>query len=161
MREPKRDNKCVVCGVVFKTYRHKCRAHCSRKCMGVTQAKQYAAARSVHKCEGCGKQYSVAAHRIAVTRFCSRACANPVISKEYAPKRGDLLRGTGKRTKYLKLNNRHMHRVVMEKKLGRALRPGEVVHHIDGNSWNNDPKNLMVTTQSEHVRIHAAERRRK
>jgi hypothetical protein len=36
------------------------------------------------------------------------------------------------------------HRLVAEEKLGRRLREGEVVHHIDGNTANNDPKNIDV-----------------
>lgn len=51
-----------------------------------------------------------------------------------------------------------MHRVVAELKLGRALLPGEIVHHIDGDKWNNDPDNLAVMTQAEHARIHCIER---
>lgn len=41
-----------------------------------------------------------------------------------------------------------------EKKIGRELEPGEIVHHIDGNKKNDDPDNLMVITQSEHIREH-------
>ena len=36
------------------------------------------------------------------------------------------------------------HRLVAEKTLGRFLKPDEVVHHIDGNTKNNDPDNLQV-----------------
>lgn len=46
------------------------------------------------------------------------------------------------------------HQVVMERVLGRPLQPGEVVHHIDENKGNNDPSNLMLTTQAEHIREH-------
>lgn len=49
------------------------------------------------------------------------------------------------------------HQIVMEQKLGRSLTPGEVVHHIDGNKANNDPANLQLTTQSEHIREHLAD----
>ena len=31
-----------------------------------------------------------------------------------------------------------------------------VVHHADGDHWNNDPKNLMLLTHLEHRRLHAA-----
>lgn len=44
------------------------------------------------------------------------------------------------------------HRVVAERKLGRALRRGEVVHHIDGNKQNNEPDNLEVLASSAHHR---------
>ena len=37
------------------------------------------------------------------------------------------------------------HIVVAENKLGRALAPGEIIHHLDGNSQNNDSENIFVT----------------
>jgi hypothetical protein len=42
----------------------------------------------------------------------------------------------------------------MEKKLGRKLKPGEVVHHIDENKRNNDPENLSLTDGSSHTKNH-------
>jgi len=56
---------------------------------------------------------------------------------------------------YAKKFGRHVHRMVMEEKLGRALLPGEVVHHIDNNARNNHPDNLMVfKSQKEHLNWH-------
>lgn len=46
------------------------------------------------------------------------------------------------------------HRLVMEKELGRYLKPDELVHHIDGDKLNNTIENLQVVTRSEHVKIH-------
>lgn len=63
-------------------------------------------------------------------------------------------RGRGEGKTYRKRNGRHEHRVVAEEKLGRPLRSGEIVHHLDGDIHNNDPENLHVTTQGEHIRIH-------
>lgn len=57
-------------------------------------------------------------------------------------------------TGYRKYYGRHEHRVVAEQMLGRPLQPGEIVHHIDGNKRNNDPSNLQVMTQSEHIKLH-------
>jgi len=63
--------------------------------------------------------------------------------------------GTGTGEYYEKTYGRHTHRVVAEQMLGRKLRPGEVVHHIDGDKRNNTPSNLMVfKNQAEHAAWH-------
>jgi hypothetical protein len=44
------------------------------------------------------------------------------------------------------------YRKIAEKKIGRKLKKEEIVHHLDGNSNNNDPDNLLVCeNQSEHM----------
>lgn len=51
---------------------------------------------------------------------------------------------------------KHLHRVVAEQKIGRELKKGEIVHHIDGNSLNNHPENLEIMSQSKHIKLHLA-----
>ena len=41
------------------------------------------------------------------------------------------------------------HRLVLEKKLGRLLLPGEVVDHFDGLTLHNDPSNLRLFHQNK------------
>ena len=48
-----------------------------------------------------------------------------------------------------------LHRVVAENKIGRRLKKGEIVHHVDGNKFNNAPENLEVMTNSDHAKHHA------
>ena len=44
--------------------------------------------------------------------------------------------------------------LVMEKHLGRYLKPEEIVHHINHIKTDDRLKNLQLTTQSEHIKIH-------
>lgn len=48
------------------------------------------------------------------------------------------------------------HILVMEDKIDRLMKPGEIVHHINGNKKDNKIKNLELTTQSEHMKHHPA-----
>lgn len=66
------------------------------------------------------------------------------------------------RKSYPKFFGRHLHRTVAELSLGRELKRGEVVHHIDGNKQNNDGENLMVfSSQAEHAAWHAEHDKKK
>lgn len=47
------------------------------------------------------------------------------------------------------------HRLVAERKIGRALRKGEIVHHINHDKTDNRPENLeVVANVAEHRRHH-------
>lgn len=43
--------------------------------------------------------------------------------------------------------------LLVEKELGRSLKPGEVVHHLDGDKTNNCPENLIVLERDQHFKI--------
>ena len=47
------------------------------------------------------------------------------------------------------------HTLIMEKNLGRFLTPEETVHHLDGNTLNNQQDNLyLFQNHSEHMKYH-------
>lgn len=49
----------------------------------------------------------------------------------------------------------YTHMLVAEEKLGRKLKKGEVVHHVDENKLNNDCDNLIVfKSNADHVAYH-------
>jgi hypothetical protein len=52
------------------------------------------------------------------------------------------------------------HILVMEEKLGRPVKRGEVVHHINGEKADNRPENLMLfASDKEHLAFHRSQRR--
>lgn len=54
-----------------------------------------------------------------------------------------------------KAGNVYEHQIMAEEKLGRELRPEEVVHHNDRNRYNNSFDNLMVfKTSADHTAYH-------
>lgn len=112
----------------------------------------------------CGRPYFRKNGQVN-SKYCSRKCScKSRHTHEFQSKAGKAgakfniaRRGTGK-TWYVKELGRHQHRVVMEKKLGRKLLKGEIVHHVDNDKHNNHPDNLEVMTQSQHAYIHGKQR---
>ena len=133
-------------------------------------------------CDFCGKEFLKDQSRVGDKNFCSKERVYKFKSKKYNPENyckhehltklniklnptrmtdevkenlrwAHLLKGEGKA--YPKIHGRHAHRVTAEIKLGRKLRPGEVVHHKDENRLNYSEDNLEVlTSQKEHAKLH-------
>lgn len=159
--------KCDYCGKEFsrrpsaiKAENYCCKEH------------RHLAKYAICKCGVCGKEFEKAiCFGIFEHNFCSRECAriftsqrmteynikhNPEAmteSRRLSLRNAHIGKGAGKT--YTKTYGRHTHRIVAEQMLGRPLKPGEVVHHIDGNKRNNNPNNLMVfASQKEHAKWH-------
>lgn len=66
------------------------------------------------------------------------------------------------RAGYIQVNTNgtryYKHRYVVEKILGRLLNKNECIHHKDKNKKNNDLSNLLILSNSVHLKLHAAMR---
>lgn len=103
-------------------------------------------------CETCGKGVERRYEARRKPRFCSLQCRrshggtyeNDGYPYTYVG------HGKGRKKPYVA-----DHIAVAEKALGRRLKKGETVHHIDGDKKNRKNTNLVICTQSYHNAMHA------
>lgn len=111
------------------------------------------------KCETCGKMFEVWHYRAALAKFCGQRCKRWVAKVHYPRKSTQ---------GYMFIQMRSFHRankdgyakladLVLENKIGRPLKPGEIAHHIDHCKTNDDPDNLQLMTKHDHDAMHLAE----
>lgn len=160
---------CSYCGKEFnqRPSKMKKRNYCCKDC-------RHRDSVATLVCDTCGKTFERLKCSTFKHSFCSRECAKPFLSRKFAElnrslnpdrmtanvraklREAKLGKGCGKA--YTKTFGRHTHRIVAEQMLGRPLKSGEVVHHIDGDKRNNHPLNLMVfPSQQKHALWHKNE----
>ena len=145
----KRELKCDFCGKRMYKYPSQIHRHnfCSRKCLADFSSRE----KNPEAYNDLKDYGNISEHMKQLNAVMNPSRMDfPTRAKLSVKRRG---RGSGK--SYAKSFGRHTHRMVAERMLGRKLKPGEVVHHIDGNKRNNAPENLMVFSgQSEHAKWH-------
>ena len=125
----------------------------------------------IYICEFCSNQFQAPPSQKA--RFCNRVCYDKAreghfkcdnCSKDFiyykSHKKGKYVYCSSKCQKEHMIDERHPHwkgkgyRRIYEKFLGRKLTSKDIIHHINGNHFDNRMENLMLTDRAGHVRIH-------
>ena len=152
MSLPKVAITCKECGKVF--YDHQCHAHkrvfCSKACM--ESSRTHLQDKSNRTSGGNNPMWRGGVCKHSDGYIYKRAVDHPFACRSYVLEHRlvaeDNLRSTDPESVFLvRLGDR------------KYLRPEISVHHIDGDKTNNTPDNLMVVTNSEHQKIHAAMRK--
>ncbi len=131
-------------------------SHCSRECYNTKRI-----GTSTRDCTVCGKSFTTTGYSLARTETCSDPCRR-TLQRQNLLARNELVRPSDTReiqrsiTKqgYVRLRFPNQngikgreileHRLVMERHLGRALRPEETVHHRVKPTTNNSLDNLEL-----------------
>lgn len=96
----------------------------------------------------CGTEFSFYACTFPKRQFCSKRCQH---THQHRAATGSVWRGKNGYL-YFQIHGKKMllHRLVA------GAKPGEVVHHRDGDQVNNGHDNLEILPggQSEHIRLH-------
>lgn len=143
---------CDMCGKEVFKYPSQIKKHnfCSRQCLS-----NFSSKRKNPRTYATLKDYNnISRHMTELNRELNPTRMDfPTRAKLSVSMRKDSGKG------YTKSFGAHAHRKIAERKLGRKLRRGEVVHHIDGDKRNNSPDNLQVfKNQAEHAKWHAIHR---
>lgn len=119
-------------------------------------------------CQMCNKKFLVHNYRAHKAKYCSYNClgeAHKILrsGKNHSCwKGGRIYNGYGyiiiHYPEHPHSHNGYVkeHRLIMEKHIGRYLRPNELVHHINGIKDDNRISNLKIVSNAEHMRIHAS-----
>lgn len=117
-------------------------------------------------CKICRKTFQVIPYRKDIAKTCSFKCGRKFTAQILKDKpKKQTLSSQGyffiKKWGHYRANCNGYVKVadlVLEKKIGRKLKKGEIAHHVNGNRKDDSPENLELMYKKEHDRLHTIER---
>lgn len=154
-RKKNHDKICLLCKKeFFVPYHQRNKKSCSRECIiALLSIKNKSSEKTIIKkiCKHCKKEFKAPLERKHQV-YCSKNCRSTGIP-ESKRKEDTITRHSSYTNQY---GTTRKHRAIIEEYIGRKLLSNEIVHHIDGNTENNDIKNLYICLSiSEHIKIHS------
>lgn len=149
----KLSRKCQHCSGDFVTYVSQNKFFCSPRC--AQDYKKKAREDEMRtSCNICGKSF-VPCRRDILGAYCSKKCSGKASRLGRVRRDGYFAVRYPEHPNAAKTGYILEHRLRMSEHLGRPLRDGEIVHHINGKKDDNRIENLELMTDSEHKAHHA------
>lgn len=149
--------QCKECGKIEYVFPSRAKKYCtcSVTCLSKYNAKRYST--KVKKvCSNCGKVFFVKKSHADRRSCCSVACHNAILPSKFSGAGNPNYKGrTMNCDGYLKNSKYTVHRETVMRVLNVDSLPKTLlVHHKDGNKYNNDPHNLILLTHKWHTWLH-------
>lgn len=153
---------CVFCGKEFFSAESAGRLYCSDEC-GYNAKKN----RTMVSCAVCGKEFEVKVVDVERGKsfLCSMECRGKWMSDNYSGENSPVFGensyrwngGVRMEDGYVTIRQgqgkySYEHRLIAEKALGRKLKRGEVVHHLNGDKSDNRNCNLLICDSNGYHR---------
>ena len=166
--------QCQECGKVFQrklSAQKSTKMFCCRKCMDIFISRNGSPLKTgtIRSCQICLKDFYVTPCQTKRNHgvVCSKECRVILVGRKMSGPKSPLWKGGVYQGAdgyvYISQHGHPRDRngfvkravLVVEKKLGRFLEPGEIVHHINQVKDDDRPENLTAMNRLEHNRLHA------